>query len=49
MLDSADTRRRLEANAPRATVDFLPGAGHLIRDQAGRVLDFLVRAESSSA
>lgn len=41
MLASRDTRRRLEANAPRATVDFLPDAGHLIRGKTARILDFL--------
>lgn len=41
MLDSADTKRRLEANTPRATVDLLPDAGHLLRGQTKRVLDFL--------
>ena len=41
ILDSADTKRRLEANAPRATVDFLPDSGHLLRGQTKRVLEAL--------
>jgi pimeloyl-ACP methyl ester carboxylesterase len=49
ILDSADTRRRLEANAPRATVELLPDQGHLLRGQTKRIGEFLVRAESSSA
>ena len=48
LLDSADTQRRLEANAPRATVELLPVAGHLLRGQTKRVLDALT-AQSSSA
>jgi pimeloyl-ACP methyl ester carboxylesterase len=41
MLDSHGTKRRLEQCAPRATVCVLPGVGHLVRDQAMEVLDFL--------
>ncbi|MEV4642331.1 alpha/beta hydrolase [Actinoplanes sp. NPDC049548] len=43
-LDSAGTRRRLEAVAPSATVRFLPEAGHLLPDQALAVLQFLTGA-----
>jgi pimeloyl-ACP methyl ester carboxylesterase len=48
LLDSRDTEKRLRA-APRAEVELLPDAGHLIRGQNARILDFLARAQSSSA
>jgi pimeloyl-ACP methyl ester carboxylesterase len=41
MLDSFDTRRRLERAVPHATVRLLPNAGHLLLGQSGVVLDFL--------
>jgi pimeloyl-ACP methyl ester carboxylesterase len=41
MLDSADTRRRVEELLPRASVHFLPDSGHVIRDQGERILEFL--------
>ena len=41
MLDSAETRARLEACAPRVTTRFLPEAGHMIRGQAEAILAFL--------
>jgi pimeloyl-ACP methyl ester carboxylesterase len=41
MLDSRDTRRRVERHLPRATVIFLPGVGHSIVGQTGPILDFL--------
>lgn len=44
MLDSHETKRRLDHAVPRASVCFLPEAGHLIRDQAGSILEFLRRA-----
>jgi pimeloyl-ACP methyl ester carboxylesterase len=44
LLDSADTRRRLEANIPQAEVHFLPEAGHFIPSPAGEILDFFKRA-----
>jgi pimeloyl-ACP methyl ester carboxylesterase len=43
MLDSLDTKRRLEQLAPRAEVVYLEGAGHFIPNQTGRVLEFLQR------
>jgi pimeloyl-ACP methyl ester carboxylesterase len=48
MLDADDTRRRLEEAVPHATICFLPEAGHLIRDQASRILDFLCEATGVS-
>jgi pimeloyl-ACP methyl ester carboxylesterase len=42
LLDSYDTRRRLERAAPHATVRLLPDAGHLLRDQTTPILDFLL-------
>ena len=41
LLDSAQTKRRLERHAPGAQVVYLPEAGHLIPDQTVRVLEFL--------
>jgi pimeloyl-ACP methyl ester carboxylesterase len=41
LLDSYGTRRRLEQLVPRATVRFLPNVGHVVRDQAATILDFL--------
>jgi len=44
MLDSADTRARLEACAPRAATRFLPEAGHMITGQGEAILAFLREA-----
>lgn len=44
LLDSAGTKRRLEGNAAKAEVVYLPEAGHWIPGQTGRVIDFLTRA-----
>jgi pimeloyl-ACP methyl ester carboxylesterase len=41
LLDSAGTKRRLERNAPHATVKLLPDAGHLLPRQTDRILTFL--------
>jgi pimeloyl-ACP methyl ester carboxylesterase len=43
LIDSADTRRRLERHAPGAEVRFLPDAYHLLPSQTGPVVDFLRR------
>jgi pimeloyl-ACP methyl ester carboxylesterase len=45
LLDSAQTKRRLEQHAPGAQVVYLPEAGHFISDQVTRVLEFLRRVE----
>jgi len=42
MLDSFDTKRRLERCVPHASVCLLPDAGHLLREQTTRVLEFLL-------
>jgi pimeloyl-ACP methyl ester carboxylesterase len=42
LLDSAETKRRLERNAPRAEVHFIPEAGHFIRGQTQPILQFLL-------
>ncbi|MFE8013936.1 alpha/beta fold hydrolase [Streptomyces antibioticus] len=42
LIDSHDTRRRLQQVAPRSLVTFIPEAGHLLRNQAQPVLDFLL-------
>jgi pimeloyl-ACP methyl ester carboxylesterase len=44
LIDSGETRRRLERHAPGAEVCFLPDAYHLLPSQTGPVLDFLRRA-----
>jgi pimeloyl-ACP methyl ester carboxylesterase len=43
LLDSAETKSRLERHAPKAEVVFLPEGGHFIPGQAERVLTFLSR------
>jgi pimeloyl-ACP methyl ester carboxylesterase len=43
MLDSHEARRRLEHAVRHASVCFLPEAGHVIRDQAARILEFMKR------
>ncbi len=51
LLDSAQTKRRLEQLAPGAQVVYLPEAGHLLSSQTPRVLEFLrgvERAEDSA-
>jgi pimeloyl-ACP methyl ester carboxylesterase len=47
MLDSDGTRRRMARNVPQATVDLLPEAGHLLRGQATRILEFLRATEGT--
>jgi pimeloyl-ACP methyl ester carboxylesterase len=42
LLDSDATRRRLQLAAPHAEVRFLPDAGHIIRDQADSIVEFLL-------
>jgi len=44
LLDSRDTRRRLERTLPRLTVRFLPEEGHFLSGQASAILDFLSAA-----
>jgi len=46
LLDSAETKSRLERHVPQAEVVFLPETGHFIPGQAGRVLAFLSRESS---
>ena len=41
MLDSAETKQRLERTASRLTVRFLPERGHLVGDQTTAILEFL--------
>jgi pimeloyl-ACP methyl ester carboxylesterase len=49
MLDSSDTKRRLEKLAPQARVAYLPEVGHFIPNQTGRVLEFLDSWRTRSA
>jgi pimeloyl-ACP methyl ester carboxylesterase len=44
ILDSADTRRRLEACVPHAAIAWLPEGGHLLVGHAERIRDFLLRS-----
>jgi len=46
LLDSLETKSRLERYAPKAEVVFLPEAGHFIPGQTGRVLAFLTPESS---
>jgi hypothetical protein len=45
MVDSAETKRRLDAAAPRATVRLLPGVGHFIPAHLAAELEFLTSTE----
>lgn len=49
LLDSADTARRVTGALPHADVIVLPATGHLVRDQAVRIREFLARAVQSAA
>jgi pimeloyl-ACP methyl ester carboxylesterase len=44
ILDSADTRRRLESTLPRLEVRWLPDTGHTILAQTRPIAEFLSRA-----
>jgi len=41
LLDSSQTKRRLEQQAPHVQVVYLAETGHLVSNQTGRILDFL--------
>lgn len=43
LLDSADTRRRLETHVPRPEIVYLPQEGHLLRGQTAAIAAFLAR------
>jgi pimeloyl-ACP methyl ester carboxylesterase len=43
LLDSADTRRRIEALVPNGEVNYLEEAGHFIPGQGGVIAEFLQR------
>ena len=43
LIDSAETKRRLEQNVPRAEIRYLPDAGHFIPSQRDAILEFLLR------
>lgn len=42
LLDSAETKRRLQRSVPHAEVRYLPDAGHFIPSQTGTILEFLL-------
>jgi pimeloyl-ACP methyl ester carboxylesterase len=44
LLDSAETRRRLDRNAAHAEIRYLPEAGHFIPGQTAPILEFLLHA-----
>ena len=43
MLDSAETRDRLERRVAHAEIRYFPDAGHFIPQQTAPILDFLIR------
>jgi pimeloyl-ACP methyl ester carboxylesterase len=43
LLDSADTRSRLQQHAPHAEIDFIEEGYHFLPDQAPRIMEFLAR------
>ena len=43
LLDSAETKRRLERNVAHAEIRYLPEAGHFIPGQTSAILEFLHR------
>jgi pimeloyl-ACP methyl ester carboxylesterase len=45
LLDSAETRQRLERNVPDAEIRYLPEAGHLLRGQTVPILEFLLSCQ----
>jgi pimeloyl-ACP methyl ester carboxylesterase len=42
LMDSAETKERLEHNAPHAQVRYYPEEGHFIRNQTAPILEFLL-------
>jgi pimeloyl-ACP methyl ester carboxylesterase len=42
LLDSAQTKERLERNVPHAKIRYYPEDGHFIRGQTGTILEFLL-------
>jgi pimeloyl-ACP methyl ester carboxylesterase len=46
MVDTAGTRRRIEAHVPRAQIVWLPEQGHFLRDQAARIDAFMRRSHA---
>ncbi|WP_327581180.1 alpha/beta hydrolase [Nonomuraea sp. NBC_00507] len=46
LLDSHDTRRRLQRNVPHAEVRLLPDAGHLLPAHTREIMDFLETAHA---
>jgi pimeloyl-ACP methyl ester carboxylesterase len=47
LIDSDETKRRLERNVPHAEIRYLPEAGHFIPSQTAPILDFLCRVPAS--
>ncbi len=47
LLDSRDTRERLQRTAPQAEICFIEEGHHFLPGQASRIMDFLERAVSS--
>lgn len=46
LFDSAETKRRLEQNVPRADIRYFPEAGHFIRGQTSAILEFLLTSRA---
>ncbi|WP_248960837.1 hypothetical protein [Sphaerisporangium perillae] len=49
LLDSYDTRRRLQRTVPHATVDLRPDAGHVRQGQTLPILEFLLTPEGTES
>ncbi len=42
LMDSAETKRRLERNVPQVEIHYFPEEGHFIRNQTAPILEFLL-------
>ncbi|MGI5489052.1 alpha/beta fold hydrolase [Microtetraspora malaysiensis] len=49
LLDSQDTRRRLQQAVPHARISFFPEVGHLITEQTQPILEFLLAREEAAS
>ena len=49
LLDSAESRRRIETLVSNATVRLLPDAGHILREQSSAIIEFLAKENALAA
>ncbi|WP_433411497.1 alpha/beta fold hydrolase [Microtetraspora malaysiensis] len=49
LMDSHETRRRLQQAVPHARISFLPEVGHLITEQTRPILEFLLAREGAAS